>query len=138
MILVDTGPLVALLNRNDPLHSKAVGSFRGLRRCRMITTWPCLTEMQYFLGKVSGRSGQRTLERMIRMRHLEIRDLPSFESSGLEGLMDRYEDVPMDFADGSLVVLAEMSGCHRVITFDGHFFAYRLSDGTALDVIIPY
>lgn len=52
-------------------------------------------------------------------------------------LMTRYRDVPMDFADASLVALAESMGEKRVFTLDNDFYAYRLYDSEPFDVIAP-
>lgn len=49
--------------------------------------------------------------------------------------MDQYRDTPMDLADASLVAAAETLGLKRVFTLDRHFYAYRLLDGTALEVL---
>ena len=50
-------------------------------------------------------------------------------------LMQTYRDAPMDLADASMVVLAETLSLRRVFTFDRHFYAYRLADGDALEVV---
>lgn len=50
-------------------------------------------------------------------------------------LMERYADAPMDFADASLVVTAEKTGITRILTFDRHFYAYRINGKTPFDVI---
>jgi hypothetical protein len=53
----------------------------------------------------------------------------------METLMEQYLDTPMDLADASLVVAAETLGLRRVFTLDRHFYAYRLADGSALEVV---
>ena len=50
-------------------------------------------------------------------------------------LMRNYKDAPMDLADASLVAAAETLGLRRVFTLDRHFYAYRLADGSALEVV---
>jgi uncharacterized protein len=50
-------------------------------------------------------------------------------------LMAQYRDTPMDLADASLVVVAEIRNLNRVFTTDSDFYVYRLADGSALDVI---
>jgi len=50
-------------------------------------------------------------------------------------LMGRYTDTPMDFADASLVVTAEKTGITRILTFDRHFYAYRINGKTPFDVV---
>jgi hypothetical protein len=50
-------------------------------------------------------------------------------------LMSQYADVPMDFADASLVVAAEWTGLRKILTLDRHFFAYRIDGDEVFDVI---
>ncbi|HZO91951.1 MAG TPA: hypothetical protein VFB38_26780 [Chthonomonadaceae bacterium] len=50
-------------------------------------------------------------------------------------LMRKYADTPMDFADASLVVAAEVLNLTRILTLDGHFFAYRIHDRTPFEVL---
>lgn len=49
--------------------------------------------------------------------------------------MDRFRDQPCDYADATLLVAAEEMTSLCIFTLDGHFYAYRLVDGTQLDVI---
>ena len=50
-------------------------------------------------------------------------------------LMRHYGNVPMDFADASLVVAAEVLNITRILTFDSHFYAYRLHGKTPFEVL---
>ncbi len=58
MILTDTGPLVALLNRNDPNHVVCAEAAKALPPEPLITTWPCFTEAMYLLHRAGGYAGQ--------------------------------------------------------------------------------
>jgi hypothetical protein len=49
--------------------------------------------------------------------------------------MEQYADTPMDFADASLVVAAEKLGITQILTFDRHFYAYRINGKTPFDVL---
>ena len=66
---------------------------------------------------------------------LVLHDLIDTEADRMALLMNRYQDVPMDMADASLVALAESLSDHRVLTFDTDFFIYRLTDDSALEII---
>ena len=57
------------------------------------------------------------------------------EADQMEALMDKNRDTPMDLADASLVIAAQTLGLLRVFTLDRHFYAYRLADGGALEVV---
>jgi predicted nucleic acid-binding protein len=54
--LVDTGPLVALINRNDPHHAACVAVAITLPAEPLVTTWPCFTEAMYLVHRVGGLS----------------------------------------------------------------------------------
>lgn len=61
MILTDTGPLVALLDADDPSHTACVAAARRLSSGPLLTTWPCFTEAMYLLGEVGGYVYQTAL-----------------------------------------------------------------------------
>lgn len=52
-------------------------------------------------------------------------------------LMEKYRDRPMDFADASLVLLAEQTGCRQIFTLDSDFFFYRIGDRDSFEVLLP-
>jgi predicted nucleic acid-binding protein len=127
----DTGPLVALINRNDPNHSRCVEA-RLLPQEPLVTSWPCFTETMYLLHRAAGHEGQAALWRWRSDRRLLLLDLTADEVDRMAELMAKYRDRPMDLADASLVVAAERLCTRRVFTLDKDFHIYRLSDGTAL------
>ena len=124
MILVDAGPLVALLDRADQHHARCRETLRTLRS-PLVTVWPAVTEAIYLLG-FSPPAQQALLERIEndvpRVLPLERNDLP-----GVRELMQKYADRRMDFADAALVRVAEREGITTVFTVDRADFAtYRL------------
>lgn len=66
---------------------------------------------------------------------LDIHDSSLAEIKIMRNLMKKYQDTPMDLADASLVALAEHGKMKRIFTVDSDFYIYRLSDGSALEVI---
>jgi predicted nucleic acid-binding protein len=125
MTLIDTGPLVALLNTNDPAHAKcaaALPTFSG----PLLTTWPVLTEAFHLLGRAGGWPAQALLWQMVLDGTLTPDDHPP-DPSAVHALMERYRNVPMDVADATLVALAEQQrGLHSLFTLDRHFAVYQL------------
>lgn len=136
MILCDTGPLVAILNRNDSQHERCVAALQALPAAPLLTTVPCIVEAMYLLRRVGGVAAQKRLWQMRREGKLVVHLHTEAELDRIEALMAQYADVPMDFADASLVVAAELLGLHVVFTLDSHFYAYRLGDGDAF-VVYP-
>lgn len=132
MILTDAGPLIALLDRGEPDHVKceeASGRLHG----PMLTTWPAFTEAIYLLGQAGGWMAQEPLWRLLRRGDLMV-EMPR-ESARIAALMSKYQSVPMDLADASLVALAEERGLTTIFTLDRDFRIYRLSRGKAFTII---
>ncbi len=134
MILTDTGPLVALLNRNDPNHATCAGAAARLPSGPLKTTWPCLTEAMYLLHKAGGYVGQEALWRLLGTGRLTLHNLAEADWDHMALLMGKYRDLPMDLADASLIAAAERLNVRRIFTLDRDFFIYRFADGTAAEV----
>jgi len=132
--LLDTGPVVALLDRKDPHHEWVSPRFNGLQG-RLVTTGAVVTEATFFLQDV--RDGILRLFELLANPRVEIRD--SFQPLQLRAaaaLMDRYADTPMDFADATLVVLAEELETDRVLTLDERGFrTYRFGRNRAFSLV---
>jgi len=135
MILTDTGPLVALLDRDDAHHTACVAAAHRMPSGPLLTTWPCFTEAMYLLGEVGGSTYQGELWRLRAAGRLILLELRDAEVDRMAMLMDKYRDTPMDLADASLVAAAEARSFRRVFTLDSHFRIYRLQDGSILDVV---
>lgn len=123
MILVDAGPLVALLHRDDRNHDRCVSALRSIRE-PLGTAWPVVTEAMYLLG-FSWRA-QDGLWEMADTGALQILSLDSGDVPRMRELMQKYRDLPMDVADAALVRLAEREGIRRIFTIDRRDFeVYR-------------
>lgn len=90
----------------------------------------------YLLGSRVGWPGQRALWQMIEQRALEVFDLGVNGVARSRALMEKYQELPMDLADATLVALAESRGTKRVFTLDTHFSLYRFR-GRELFETIP-
>lgn len=135
MILTDTGPIVALLDADDSNHLACLASARRLPAVPLLTTWPCFTEAMYLLGAVGGYRYQAELWRLWQRERLVLHDLTFTELQRMADLMEKYMDTPMDLADASLIAVAESQRLRQIFTIDGHFYIYRLADGSTLEVI---
>ena len=102
---------------------------------RLLTSWPCFTEAMYLVGRQTGTAGQEALWGMVSDGFLKLWDLRSEQVPRMAELMRQYQDLPMDLADASLVVIAEDSGHRQVFTLDGHFRVYRFRDGAVFNVM---
>lgn len=135
MILIDAGPLTALLDRRDAYHAAVVAVAELLPSGPLTTTWPCLAEAMYLIGRATGWAGQAELWGWVTDGQLILWNADFAATTRMAELMESYNDLPMDLADASLIVDAEVTGVRRVFTLDRHFRAYRLKDGSVMDVV---
>ena len=132
MILTDTGPLVAVLNRNDAYHRVCVDALRSLP-APMVTTWPVLTEA-FCLLEDAGREAQETLIDLVVRGRIAVYDVA--DPRRVLELLRKYGDRPMDLADATLVALAEQLRLYRVFTLDrADFHIYRAHRRRAFDIV---
>ena len=92
MILTDTGPLGALVNRNDPNHTVCVTTTKRLPAEPLVTTWPCLTEAMYLLFQAGGYPAQAALWQMQKTGRLVLYDLHGDAVDRMAALMEQYQD----------------------------------------------
>ena len=132
-ILVDTGPIVALLHKDDK-HHKRVTSFIKQCGCGLLTTWPVMTEAWHLLPA----HGRVALTGWALNGGVAVLDLGENVLTELDRLLRQYRDRPMDLADASLVLLAERTGLTEILTIDrADFDVYRLADGRSFQQVIP-
>ena len=124
-VLVDTGPLVALLDRSDPYHLSCQESLSSLDDS-LVTVWPVLTEAMYLLRAYW--QAQDALWEMIESGAVQIISLGIDDIPRMRELMRKYRDLPMDLADAGLVRVAERERLRRIFTLDRRDFqVYRPS-----------
>ena len=134
--LVDAGPLFAVICRDDPLHERCAHELARLVP-PLYTTLPVLTEAMYLLGRWT-LHGQMGLWTMLLRGDLNIADLTRPDLHRMSELMAKYGELPMDFADASLVAVAERLGVDRVFTVDrADFSVYRLHGTKPFTILGP-
>ena len=134
MILVDAGPLIAIIDRGEPDHRICVEALSSLTG-PMLTTWPALTEAIYLLGRAGGWPAQEALWKLLVRDDLQLVDLDQSLLRRTRALMKKYVDVPMDLADATLVAAAEKLKLNRILTLDSDFQIYRLAGKRYFEVI---
>lgn len=135
MNLTDTGPLVAIADKNDPDHLRCVATTRTLPKSPLLTTWPCFTEAMYLLHREGGYPAQEALWQLRRKGVVVIQELTQADADRMDALMQQYKDASMDLADASLVAVAESLNLTRIFTIDHHFRAYRIHQTGVFDVV---
>ncbi len=134
MTLTDAGPLVALLDADEPDHAMCRATL-GQLELPLITTWPAFTEARYLLSRAAGPVAREALWRLVLTDRLQVLDLSRSVVERSAKLMTKYADLPMDLADATLVALAEERGTARVFTLDSDFRVYRLRGRQGFDVV---
>lgn len=130
MILVDTGPLVALFDPRDGQHRRCREALRDLQ-APLYTTIPVLTEAFHMLAP--GSQGAARLRDFLLKRGIWVWFMDDGALHRAHELMERYADRPMDLADASLVVAAEVNDARRIFTLDRNDFStYRIDRGQYL------
>jgi uncharacterized protein len=135
MILTDTGPLVALLDDDDPHHSRCAAAALRFSAEPMLTTWPCFTEAMHLLYAAGRWRYQSELWRLKHDGRLLLHEMTLLEVERIAELMEKYADQPMDLADATLVSVAESGRLKQIFTVDSDFRIYRTCDGLALEVV---
>jgi uncharacterized protein len=123
-LLLDTGGLVSLLDRSQRLHGACMDVFDGWT-APVVSTEAVLTEATHLLGRVPG-GGRACLDFFLSGAAILV---PTTLASlrRCRALLEKYADLPMDFADATLVVLAEELGTNLVFTTDRRdFTVYRI------------
>ncbi|MBI5908865.1 MAG: PIN domain-containing protein [Betaproteobacteria bacterium] len=133
MILVDAGPLVALIHADDRHHERCVKVLQALHE-PLATVWPAYTEAMYLLG-FSWRA-QDALWELVERNVISLIELETRDHRRVRELMKKYRDLPMDLADAALVAVAERERIARVFTLDRRDFGvYRPGHGGRFQII---
>lgn len=121
-ILIDAGPLIALFDRSDKYYLKAIAFIKEYRG-DLYTTWPVVTEVCHMLD--FNVSAQINFLRWIQRGGVNIYDIDIDQMDRIIHLTNKFDDVPMDLADASLVVVSELTGYKEIASIDSDFYVYR-------------
>lgn len=133
--LLDTGPVVAYLDAGDPAHQRVAAAMDGFAG-QLCTTSAVVTECMHFLA--AHREGPGLLAQFGLASDWLVADYTQpVELARAAKLMARYADTPMDFADATLVILAESLGVSEILTLDRRGFStYRTHRKRAFRLVL--
>lgn len=134
--LVDTGAVAALVNRLDRHHRTAYDWFRDFRG-ELLTTEAVIAETVYLLDGLSAhqRAALIWFERARAAKRLRVVSVADYER--ISQIMARYADLPCDYADATLIDLAERTGIVAIATIDQRDFSvYRLRSGKRFRILL--
>ena len=120
--LIDAGPLIGLFDRSDRYHFKAlrfIEEYEG----HLWSTWPVVTEVTHMLD--FSTKVQLAFMEWIRRGGLQLVDLSHDHLDRIIALSEKFQDVPMDLADASLIVASEEKGIREIASIDSDFYVYR-------------
>jgi predicted nucleic acid-binding protein len=131
--LIDTGAILALLDRSDRWHRVCVDAFAELR-LPLLTSEAVLTELFHLVG--DSRVEMEAAWKFIRSGAVVLGSIEHAELPAVHTLMSRYRDRPMDFADATLVYLANRESLSAILTIDHADFAtYRIQRNRGFRVL---
>jgi predicted nucleic acid-binding protein len=132
--LIDTGAMLALLDRTDHSHDTCADTFRNLR-LPLLTSEAVLTELFHLVE--GSRVSMEAAWKFVISGAVIVGSIAQTELTHLHVLMTRYRDRPMDFADATLVYLARRESLSTIFTVDrSDFDTYRI-EGTRRFRVIP-
>jgi|SRR5579862_2830959 len=133
--LIDTGAILALVDRSDQWHSVCVEAYEQTR-LPLLTTEAVLTELFHLTYRELGDF--KSVWRLVRSGAIEMLSIENNELRDIHGLMEDYADHPMDFADATLVHVAARESINVILTIDyADFETYRIA-GRKRFTILPH
>ncbi len=120
--LIDAGPLIALFDKNDQYHKKAIAFIKHFQG-KFLSTWPVITEASHMLD--FSTKAQLALLEWIHRGGIQIVEIDQSQILRIIELTRKFEDVPMDLADATLIVASETLGIDRIASIDSDFYVYR-------------
>ena len=135
MVLIDTGPLVALIHADDQNHLQCKNALQSSRDS-FVTVWPVFTEAMYLLN--FSWKAQDALWEMFEREFFTLLHLDEMDAPRMRELMRKYRDLPMDFADAALVHVAEREKLRKIFTLDRKDFEIYRPARVGRFSIIPH
>lgn len=134
--LVDAGPLIALFDKNDKYHNSVINFLKKFDG-QLITSWPVITEVTHLLS--FNVNVQIDFLEWLKREAIKIINLENIHLERIIQLSKKYSDVPMDLADSSLIVIAELTNITDIITIDSDYYIYKTKNKKSLNnLLLPF
>ena len=134
-IILDTGPLISLLNPRDRHHQWVCKSWDRIASPVLVCE-PVVTEASY-LARRLGPGAQDAILDFCQRGVVELSFRLAEEMSAVARLLNKYRDVPMSLADGCIVRMAEQHPRGVVFTLDSGFAIYRKNKRQRIPILTP-
>jgi predicted nucleic acid-binding protein len=131
--LIDSGPLIALFDKSDKFHTKVL-EFLKHYEGELITSWAVVTEVTHMLD--FNLNVQIDFLKWVELGAVKIYDIKQNELNSMITMIQKYTNVPMDFADSSLMYIAHKENIKNIVSIDSDFDIYRtLKNGYLLNLL---
>lgn len=131
--IIDSGPLIALFDKDDKYHQEVLAFFKAYTG-EFITTWSVITEVSHMLD--FNLNVQLDFLRWIDIGALHIYNIEQSELGSIIKMMSKYTNVPMDLADSTLMYVAQKEKIDSIVSIDSDFDIYRtLKKGSLLNLL---
>ena len=133
-VLVDTGPLVAFLNKRDRFHDWTAAQWNQIA-APMLTCEAVVSETCFLLSEI--KSGSNRVMQLIQRKILKISFHLEEHIDPVNKLLIKYQSVPMSLADACLVRMSELHSNSSVFTLDSDFNLYRKNGRQVIPSVMP-
>ena len=132
MVLVDSGPLIALFNRGDRWHAPVLDWLRANPAARLLTTWPVATEVCALLARRLGNDCALDFLRWAQRGGVAITAAADGTLTETLRLSERFASLPFDLAEASIAEAAARLKLRHLLSIDADFDVYRDRAGRSL------
>lgn len=133
-VIIDTGPLVAYLKKEDHFHHWATSELAKIKP-PLLTCEAVIVEACFLLRNTY--QGEETVLSLLSTNNIQIPFYLSEEAAPVAELMKKYKTIPMSLADACLVRMSELISGSILLTLDSDFKIYRQNRDKIIPVIIP-
>jgi len=133
-VIIDSGPLVAFLNKNDNYHKWALSQF-SLLPPPFFTCESVISETCFLLRNID--NGPQNVLRLMERELIKIHFNLDSELSIITSLINKYKNVPMSIADACLVRMSEQITDSVICTLDSDFKLYRKEKRKIIPILFP-
>jgi uncharacterized protein len=137
-VLVDSGPLLALFNKNDKWYGRICEWLETNPTISLVTTWPVLTEVCAMLARRVHNEAALDVLRWSLRGGLMVDGAPQESLITVLAISERFVDLPFDLADASIAEAAERLRIRQVLSIDADFDVYRDKKGRSLVNVLRY
>jgi uncharacterized protein len=130
--LIDSGPLLALFNRNDKWHAPAAAWLQANPQVRLHSTWPVLTEVCALLARRIHNAAALDFLQWVQRGAVQLDAPANWSLTSVLTICQRFASLPLDLADASIAEAAGRLQIRHVVSIDKDFDIYRDAKGLAL------